>query len=410
MKKFFILFLALTFVLSMAAFAVADDGGAVTSMKAGSSVSIGGDARVRGIWNSNYNFTDTATATNANDTDNRYWDQRVRLKVTADVGNGIELRTRIQTDTDQWNGTGNTRGGAMIVDYAYLHIPVQGVTIDAGLMKRNWGNKLFMWDAARDTFQITTNIGDTQLGLYTDKVSETNSVAGTENLEDYNNYGFTAVHNAGNLTAGLHIIKQKDNTAATDLSGTIVDVYLNTSVGAISIAAEIAQGSGDINLDTAGKKPQGGFIYASTDVGAINVNAFAAIVKNGFAADSHLTPTVFFGTDNPTAIADVQAADNSTTKAFAIGAGTDISSELSASAKLAYFDLENLSPVFIAANGGTAPTTASDESATEIDLGIKYKLADNAVYSIDFGYLMPDSITLADDNAMALAHKIEVSF
>ena len=416
MKKFLILFLALTFVFSIGTFVFADDGGAVASMTSGSSVSISGDARVRGIWQSNYNFTDTSATGNTNDADVRNWDQRIRLNVTGNVGNGIEVRTRLTTGTTQWDGTNNT-GANAVFDYAYLHIPVQSVVIDAGRMPRNWGNKLLVWDTDFDTFQITTNIGDTQLGLYTDKVDDSSSYgnanaanAGTNNLDDYNNYAITAVHNAGNLTAGLHVIKQKDNRAATNLSGTVVDAYLNTSVGAISIAAEIAQGSGDINLDTAGKKPQGGFIYASTDVGAINVNAFAAIVKNGFEADSHLTPTVFFGTDNPTAIADVQAADNSTTKAFAIGAGTDISSELSASAKLAYFDLENLSPVFIAANGGTAPANASKETATEIDLGLKYKLSDNAVYSVDFGYLMPSDITLADDNAMALAHKIEVSF
>ena len=113
MKKFLILFLALTFVFSIGTFVFADDGGAVASMTSGSSVSISGDARVRGIWQSNYNFTDTSATGNTNDADVRNWDQRIRLNVTGNVGNGIEVRTRLTTGTTQWDGTNNTGANAV---------------------------------------------------------------------------------------------------------------------------------------------------------------------------------------------------------------------------------------------------------------------------------------------------------
>ena len=415
MKKFFILFLALTFVLSMGTFVFADDGGAINSMKAGSSVSIGGDARVRGVWQNNYDMIDTEAANGANDADDAWIDERIRLKITADVGNGIKVISRLTSDTDVWNTTAGTTSGTIAVDYMYLHIPVSNLVIDAGNMHRKWGNKLLMWDVGRDTLQVTTNVGDTQIGLYTDKITETRATSTARNLNDSNNYGLFVNHTAANLAAGIHAINQRDdrgpdNSVSDKGKGTQIDAYLNTSVGAITIAAEVARKSGNMNTDTSNKKPLAGFIYAATDVGAINVNVFAAVLKNGFAADKHLTPTVFFGTDNPTAIANVMAAAGSTTKAFALGAGTDITSDISVSAKLAYFDLENLSAAFRAGTTAVAPTKAGDESAIEVDLGVKYKLADNAVYSVDLGYLRPDNITLADDNAIALAHKVEVSF
>ena len=408
MKKFLVLLLALTFVFSFAAFAVADDGGqdSVRSMKAGSKVTIGGDARIRGTWQKNYNMTDTPEAA---DRDVRSWDQRVRLKIDAAIGNGIELRTRLETGNDEWHGTSNTRGGSINVDYAYLHIPVGTVVVDAGLMKRNWGNKLLMWDVARDTFQVTTNVGDTQIGVYTDKVDE-NSATGADNLDDTDNYGIFVNHTAGDLAAGLHIIREDDNVG-TDTSGTEASVYLNTSVGAIGIAAEAAYKMGEMNEDSSGNKPFAAFIYASTDVGAISIGAFAAVAKDSFAADSHLTPSVFFGTDNPTAIANVQAAANSTTKAFAISAATDVTSDLTVNATLFYADLENLSSTFRTAYAGSAaPAKTGEESVTEIDLGLSYKLADNATYTVALGYLMPDNITALDDEAIAIANKIQVSF
>ena len=407
MKKFLVLFLALTFVISLAAVAFAG-------------VSISGDARVRGIMNSNYTAGGTTGNFNSNtDADAKYWDQRVRLNVTGDVGNGIELRTRIVTSDGKWDAAAQTGGSSstnrVYTDYAYLHVPVAGFVIDAGRMKRSWGNKLLRWDLTRDALEITTNLGDTQLGLFTEKmndssVSAANAVApnsGVNNLDDDDNYGIFVKHSAGNLNAGILVIREEANETSTDTSGTEASVYVNTSVGAISIAAEAAVTSGNIsgNEDSDGGDRVGAFISASTDVGAMAVTASVAMAKDSFAADSHFTPTVFFGTDSPTALANFGSASNSTTWGYVLGASTDISSDLSVNGKIAYYDLENLSSTLTASG-----TNSANESATEIDLGLSYKLADNAAYTVDVGYLMPSNLTTQDDNALAIAHKIEVSF
>ena len=398
MKKFFVLFLALTFVLSMSVFVFADDKG--SGVADNGAFTISGDARVRGIAKTNYDLDDSNAPTT--DADDRYYDQRLRLKLTGMVGNGIEVRTRLNMGDDQWADDG-IQGDTVNVDYFYLHVPVGPVVIDAGTKTRNWGHKLLIWDDEYEGIEITTDVGAIKLGLYTDKVVDSRATGtGSENLEDHDNYGFTAVYSTDTLTAGLHIIKEEDKNQATDLDGTQVDVYLSTTVGAVSIAAEIAQKSGDLN-EVAGDKPLGALIAASTDVGAINVSVFAAIFKDGFVANNDLHPSVMLGTAHPTAIADIQADQDSTTKAFAISASTDVSSDLTVGAGFLWADLENLGTEL----GGS---DTGKEEISEIDLTLAYKLADNATYYIDFGYLMPDNITTQDDEAIALAHKIQVYF
>ncbi|MBL7031626.1 MAG: hypothetical protein ISR97_00395, partial [Nitrospira sp.] len=429
MKKYFVLFLALTFVLSFAAFAVADDGGAdsVRSMAPGAHVTIGGDARVEGVWHSNYQPASTgSTDGNFNksmDYDTRYWRQRLRLKITGDVGNGIQMRSRLSTDNDIWHGTSNTRansynGGGVEIDYMYLHVPVGNFVVDTGLMKRSFGNKWHLWDQARDTFQVTTNVGDTQIGVFTDKVDDTSddstcsgdpciypNATGGENLEDQDNYGLFINHTSGDFAAGLLVILEDDNAGTPDVSGTEYSAYFNTSVGAIGIAAEVAMTTGDIsgNEDSADNNRVGGFIAAMTDVGAIGVTVAGMVAKDGYSADSHFTPSVFFGTDNPTAISNVASASASTTWAVYARADMPINNDLSVSGTLLYADLENLGSEL----GNTTGDTGK-ENATEIDLGLVYKLGDNAKWSVDFGYLIPDDITAADDAAFAARQKIEV--
>lgn len=436
MKKFFVLFLALTFVLSMGTLVIADDGGAdsVRSHMAGTHVIIGGDARVEGVWHNNYQPPGTGD-TDGNfdkndDYDSRYWRQRLRLIVNATVGNGIEMRSRISTDNDQWHGTYYTAGydsahsrtesGVLEVDYMYLHVPVGNFVIDTGLMRRSWGNKLLLWDSQRDTFQVTTNLGDTQLGLFTDKVEESNDNFTTattdDNLDDNDNYGVFVNHTAGDLAAGLIVIYEDynvddsntNNTPNRDETGLEASVYFNTTVGAIGIAAEVAHKSGelgngswaDYNEDGDDHNMLGAFISASTEVGAIGLTASIAMAQDGFVADSHFTPTVFVGTDQNTAIFDFGAMTDATTMGYVIGASTAITSDLSASAKIGYYDIEKAGYV----------ATDKDASLTEVDAGLTYKLADNAAYTVDFGYAMPDDFTAQDDPAMALTHKIEVAF
>jgi predicted porin len=366
--------------------------------------------KVRNMWDSNFNKDKDV------DKDNRYWDQRLRIKLTGMVGNGIEVRTRLNVGNDTWDGKGASKDNSVNLDYGYLHIPVQGIVIDAGRMTRNVGNKLLLWDKEFNTFQITTNLGDTQIGLYTDKVDDTfDGVTGEDNLDDKDNYGLFANYSAGNMNAGIHLIFEQDNTNTDGRDGSQASVYLNTSVGAIGINAEVAYKGGDLNendwcleglfaeLDGESHECDGdagtaAFINVSTDLGAMSVNAALAIAMDGFKADNDFAPTVFLGTAHPTALADFTALDDSTTWAAVVGASTDVSADMSVSAKAMYIDLENFGD------------DEDDASATEIDLGLSYKLANNATYYVDLGYWIPDNLSEDDDDAIAIAHKVQVFF
>ncbi|MCK5505000.1 MAG: hypothetical protein KAJ10_07540, partial [Thermodesulfovibrionia bacterium] len=154
MKRSFIILLSMMFVLGSFAAVFADDGGmdSVRSAVAGSKVVIGGDAYVEGYWLGNHDL-DSDT-----DADDRFWNQRVRLKIHAAIGS-VEVRTRLTTDDKEWNGGLNTGGGSTVactgdgdgdgdffgdpenldlecessnngifVDYAYLHVPIGPVT------------------------------------------------------------------------------------------------------------------------------------------------------------------------------------------------------------------------------------------------------------------------------------------
>ena len=140
MKKYFVVLLSLMFVLSAFTFAGADDAGmdSVRAAQPGTKVILGGDAAIRGIWQKNYDMD-----SNADDADNRFFDERVRLKIDVDAGDGIALKSRIILFGDA-NGDevvldgDNTARHDYTVDYAYIHVPIASVAIDAGLYKRSF--------------------------------------------------------------------------------------------------------------------------------------------------------------------------------------------------------------------------------------------------------------------------------
>ncbi len=404
MKKLLIVLLSAMFVLSGLTFVFADDGGqdSVRSMKAGGSLAIGGDARIRGTWQKNYALDSDA------DADMRRFSSRVRLYITGKAGNGIEARTKMTVSDGTWDNKANTVQDVG-TNYAYLHIPIGSIAIDGGLMERSFGNKFHTdyTSEARDTLQVSTSLGDTGVGAFIDKISE-NTAAGDENLEDYDNWGVYVNHSAGNIQAGVLLVYENDKTTADDENGTEFDVYVNADVGSIGIAAELAYTTGDIagNENADGDAKMGGFVSAAMPMGQMAVSGAIAYATNGYVADSHFTPTVFLGTDQVTAIADfgatlagTPAADD---KVFAIVGSVDydVNDDMSAKGTLAYVSL----------GGQSGKTAGDDASFFELDASMSYKIADNASYGLAFGYLAPSDLTADDDAAIALSHNISIYF
>ncbi len=408
MKKLLIVLLSAMFVVSGFTFVFADDGGqdSVRARKAGASVTIGGDARARGTWAKEYDLDSTDA-----DDDMRTFDSRLRLFVVGKAGNGIEARGKVTLSDGTWgtmdaNGAADT-AGVINSNYAYLHIPIGAVVVDAGRKERSFGKKFHddYTSEARDTLEISTMLGDTGVGVFPDKVVENIAGIGDDNLEDTNNYGVYVNHSTGNLAVGALIVFESAK-GAVDTDGTELVVYAATDIGNIGITGELAYTTGDIagNENADGDAMMGAFVSASMPMGQMSVTGTVAYAGNGYVADSHFTPTVFVGTDNPTAIGNFGATLSGTPAADDTVLGViatvnyDVNDDIGAVGRVAYLSL----------GGQSGKTAGDDASAFEIDLGASYKLSDNAKYAIDLGFLIPSDLTADDATAMALAHKVEV--
>ncbi|MDH4027949.1 MAG: porin [Nitrospirota bacterium] len=382
MKKYLVLVLTLIFVLSLAVAAFAE-------------VKLSGDARVRGIWKNNYDMD-----TDADDEDDRYYDQRFRLKVVGDAGNGIEARARLEFANSAW-GNGQATKDNPLVEYAYLHIPIASVTVDAGLKTRDYGYGFLtdMYDQEFETIEASMTFDTVTVTAFTDKVTDTRAAeTGSDNLKDYDNYGLSVSAKVGEINIGALIASQKDARPATDVDGNIYDINASANINNIAIKAELAYLTGDINEDTEGNDPMGFFVSAAMPMGQINVHGAIAYAADGYTADDDFTPTVFIGTDQNTAALDFAATDDESSYAVVVGADYSVNDDLGVSAKLAYLSQDAMGV------GG------DDRTAIEFDAGLSYKIAANASYSLDFGYLSPSDWTAEDDAAIALAHKVQISF
>ena len=444
MKKVFIVLLSMLFVLGAFTVVYADDGGmdSVRSAIQGSKVMIGGDARVRGIWKDNWDMNDDV------DADDRYWDQRIRLKITAKVGDA-EVRSRIKLTDGKWNG-GDETAGNVEIDYGYLHIPVGPVTFDLGRQNADW-TKFFEWNQKRDRAKVTYKLGDTTVGAYTDKIvdtfatgTNTDAIDG-DNLDDVDDYAIFAVHSIGNIDGGLLLFLRNDSVT-DDNDARAGSLFVNATVAGLSVRAELAMVTGDaieyidIDGDTVDDSQWGGFVSASKGLNGLTISGLLAYAANGYVADNHFTPTVMVGTDNPTALADfggipgMSDADlddalassgitdtSSTMDTFLLAATAsyDATPDLKVYGRVAYMNSDNL--LFTGSYAGETIGGTFDDvdldfehTATELDLGLSYQIAQNISYHVDFGYMMPnieiDGEDMDADNAMSLAHKVQINF
>jgi hypothetical protein len=422
------------FVLGSFVTVFADDGGmdSVRSAVAGSKVVIGGDAYVEGYWLGNHEMTDTI------DDDTRFWNQRVRLKIHAAIG-GVEVRTRLTTDDQPWDGANNTNSD-ISVDYAYLHVPVEEiVTLDFGRQKSDWGNKLYEWNVNRDRAKVTVDAVDkVSFGVYADKIEETYNVTGDDNLADRDDYALFVIANLNTVEVGLlgvmHYDGREEAPQGVGDSGNVVSVFANAEFAGVNIGTELATKMGDVYAytDPTGTEIDdmqlGFFVTGGYAFGPVAVDALVGLTMDGYRADSHFTPTLMIGTDQTTAImdfgggADPATGDEMTTDTILV-AGTAsfqaIPDRLSIYGRAAFAMSENViwkrDAVF--ATTGTLKEGMLDDTyeatAIELDAGLEFQIADNTTLLFDFGYLMldeEDSTGTYDDDAFSVGQSINIVF
>lgn len=376
MKKFLVLVLGTVFVLGLASVVYAAD------------VEFSGNAYVRG------NIVgDTSSVT----TNPAFYDQRIRLKAAAKVDD-VEVRTRFTVSEGDWGM--NATGGNVTTDHAYLHFPLNTpmgtITVDVGRQPVNFGTKFVTWDAIRDRIKLSTKIEGGKVGLWIDK--------NTENLDDFagsldtDTFGVFGVKSIGDMKVGARIWHTMNKTGATDVSTTVINPLVTAKAGSLNIATEAVVMTGDSLDDAAGNAHtrKGLFASVSMPMEPLTVSGAVAYANDGFTASAYFMPTVFFGTEQATAIGNFGADNDETAIAAVIGADYKVSDALSTGLKGAYCIL-----------GEDAAGDA--QNAIEVDLGLKYSITADLSYTASLGYLIPND-AYGDDNAIAVSHKLEIEF
>jgi hypothetical protein len=413
LKKIFFVIVCTMLLLGIASYAMA-----------ATEVTIGGDVRVRGIWKWDWDF-DNSNETIASGT-SRNWDQRMRVKIDAKVDK-VEAHTRMTVSEGVW-GQSATYGGVSLHDddYAYLVVPVGPVTITAGRQLADWGNKFLVWNAGVDRFKMIYKVDDTlTTGLFLDKSVEKSdyTLAG-----DTNKYVVPVIYKSGDLTAGfLYILTHtssmhKEAGDVVGSRGMTYDAYF-MKAGDNTFAGEFVYANGAAVAEKAGSDITGakfgGFLVAFIKADATTFKIATAYTRNGLTASKYFTPTLFFGTSQPTGMIDFGACamqsaggDGCNSLAFVLGAENKIDDASTAGVKLAWArianDLYNI-------NGHTDSYQALH--FWELDLAYKYKISDAAEWVWEYGYLKPTNMTsknpannAVDEAAQVLVQRIEVKF
>jgi len=415
MKKYLVILLSVLFVLSTVSFVIADDGGmdSVRSMKPGAKVMLGGDMRVRTTYLKQTDFTD-------DDNDNRFTDQRFRLKVKGESGNGISANLRLYiANSVKWDGAANACTGCIRIDYAYITVPVSTLTVNYGLIKKYYGLRFMrgntdipgiQTDQSDNRFESLEVIGKfesvTVKVFYNKQIDTFDTVVGDDNLKDFNDYGASLVADLGDIEVGGMVLYHHDNRAevgnpggtAADqgFTGTDISIYAKGNVSNIGLGGEIVFLTGDMNEDAAGETPFGMMVYAETTVGAIGVRADAAYVTNSYTASYDYQPMLSIGTVSQTGQFDFFAADDAKAWLIAGSANTDVMENVNLLGRVGYASFED-------------PTGGDDPSIVELDGVVKVQIAKNARSFFEVAWVNP-SDEAGDDAAVVLANRVELYF
>lgn len=430
MKKFIAILFSAMLVFGLAASVYAAD------------LKFGGDAYVEGVMRHGYDLD----GTNNSDDDYRYWDQRVRLKFDAVLENGIEVRTRLRVSDAKWNGATETRLGdnywstkadptaartvltdGVSTDYAYLHVPIGPVTVDAGHMLASWGLGFWGWNTEVDRVVASLKLGTATLGGFVRKDTE---LLQGDNEGDQDSYSLFAKINPNDSTeAGVIAVYTQNQPNNNDdhplQDGWTVDAYGKTKMGIVTLMSEMvfktgfmfATGTEALTVDGAAythnngwNNQFGGKVAAVVDLAPVTVTGAFAIATNNFVADNDFTPTYFFGTsDNPLAIMEFQSMDEDRTTWALVGMGSyKISDTMTAGAKIAYAELG------MTVEDGRQDGDGDLFSITEFDASFDYQISKSTKYTVGavLGVTgsVPESMSTYDDNIYGMFHKLAISF
>lgn len=408
MKKALSFAVALGLVAGMASSAVAAD------------LVLKGDARLRGYYKNN-----STDATDAAPDRKQSLDQRYRLNADVVVNDAVKINTRILlTDTVEF---GNENGLKHSVDRANMVIKALGGTVTLGKQNASWGNKFLGWGSTVDRIKYVAKAADLTYGGYLQK---SNEGAQADGDGDKDTWGGLVIAKAGaskfGVLANYVYADTKTNQGASE-TGYLLDLFFNTKAGPANIMTEIVFKGGDAMDNAAQDDYFGGFVGASMNLNdQLAIKGLIAFYDGNMGdsspardCDNDFAPSLLIGTCNETAVIDFGGTTGLTSDmTYLIAGGGDlkVSDKLSFGAGLGYL----MASEEVVGSGGVGlmgrdiadPATIGSDEATliEIDLSMKYALAQNTTYSLGIALGMVDNFSAADDDIFVIGNRVDVKF
>ena len=464
MKKFISIVSAMLLVFGFAASAFAiqaeipSETQAVVA-KGTTHITLGGAIRVRGeVQQNTSDFYDDASDRKS------YYDQRVRLRLQADVTKNttgvIHLESGAENSSDKTWGTatpegkgvytaGNGKQGSPYILEAWIQHKGSGLLgIPAGFkighQPLKLGNGLFFdhskfGDDAIVFFMDPTK--ELHIGLLTAKFSE--GPGGTSKNDDANAYVGLLIYKPSKDTNIGFDVTYVDDQRSQGLGGiTIGNVNIpthlwnfglrgDTNVSGLGIKADIELQSGKVAADkvTGGTETKlKGYAYLlglSYKLDPVKLSldyAYGSGDKIDTSNKNEGFVTALSGVQNYTYVYDYRALTAAPTAAGAGRPGTGLANtwyvKLGGNADITKDLNADLNIYYLRAAKKVSATYDSKKIGTEVDAKLTYKIDKNLVYWVEGGYLFAGdlyknyttSATKNVDDAYAVRHGIELSF
>jgi hypothetical protein len=396
MKKALGFAVALGLVAGMASSALAED-----------ILSIGGDARWRGVYMNNTTDSDDATADKV-----QHMDQRYRLNADIKINDDVKVSTRIVLADNEF---GNDNDLAHEIDRAHMTIDMFGGTYLIGRQDASWGNKFYSWGNQVDRLKAVYKSGDLTYGGYLQKTSEGDDAFGDG---DQDSYAAFIVGQAGSTKWGVlptYLYNDTHVAGGGSEDGYLIDAFFTTKAGAATIMGELLYKGGDAGDNPSGDDYYGGFVGGAMGMNALTVKGLVAYYDGNMGdtgpardCDNDFAPTLLIGTCQETAVYNFGETTGTTDDAtYLVAAGADfqVNDKLTLGALLGY--------LMASEEGGL--TNDQDATLLEVDLTARYALAQNASYHIGVAYAQVDEVAglgdhTSDDDWIVIGNGIDVKW
>ncbi|MFH7321018.1 hypothetical protein ACHHRT_10475 [Desulfurivibrio sp. D14AmB] len=383
--------------------------------KGETSITLSGDARIRGFWRE-----DAAFGNLPGDDENRQLQHRMRLAVDIKAAGGTSLHGRLhfasaddpagsQGTMYQWGGTRNNN---VMTDYLYFRVPVAGATVTTGRQVVNWGHRMKTWDARADRLRVDYKLTD-ELAMFAYYQKDTESSPVTPTItngvtdEDRNRYSLGANFGTPDLRVVLQLRHTDEEWTGGD-DGQEFYGFATYKVADLTLSSEFDFRFGDVhettNANGETNDPFAVYVGAAYALGDTTLTGGIAYAADGWTSGTsgHFDQiTMFYNTSGGHGLGHSRIGTMSDDGELALGVGAShkLTPELTLGGKLAYIDGSNV-------------TVNDDWSMVTAEASMAYKVNASTTYHIDAIYASPsfDAPGAQDDAYWGLSHRFELKF